>query len=88
MITRCRYCNSTSYGTGCGMSPHGIHEHVGNETKCEFCGKTEYGTGCHPKNPYKKHRHGHAKSGNKCRWCGLNATGFGCMHSPNRAHEH
>ena len=83
-MSKCRYCNSTSYGSGCLRSPHRQHEHVGDEKCCEFCGASSYGSGC-LNSPTKRHRHGSGSG--KCRWCGSTATGSGCLNSPTRNHE-
>ena len=84
IMSKCRYCNSTSYGSGCSYSPHKKHEHTDDERKCEFCGSSSYGSGC-SYSPAKKHRHGHGA--NKCVWCGSTSSGSGCSYSPNRVHE-
>jgi hypothetical protein len=83
-MSKCRYCNSTFYGSGCLRSPHKMHEHAGDEKRCEFCGSSSYGSGC-LNSPTKSHRHGSGSG--KCRWCGSTATGSGCMNSPTRNHE-
>jgi hypothetical protein len=82
VMSRCRYCNSTSYGS-CLLSPHKKHEHAGDETRCEYCGSSSYGTCL--LGPTKKHRHG--SGAGKCRWCGSTATGGTCLNSPNRNHQ-
>ena len=51
--SRCMYCNTTSYGTGCPYSPHKKHVHVVDGQKCIYCGTTSLGTGC-PYNPFSK----------------------------------
>jgi len=84
MATKCRYCSSSSYGSGCPHSPTKKHEHTDDEKKCEFCGSSSYGSGC-PHSPTKKHRHGHGQ--NKCVWCGSTSNGSGCPHSPTKRHE-
>jgi hypothetical protein len=83
MSTRCRYCNSTAFGSGCSHSPNRVHEHTCDPSRCEFCGSTAYGPGC-SFSPSKRHRHG---QGSKCRWCGSTALGPGCSFSPTRTHE-
>ena len=83
-MSKCRYCNSSSYGSGCSNSPHKKHEHTDDDRKCEFCGSSSYGSGC-SNSPTGKHRHGHG--GNKCVWCGSSSTGSGCSNSPFRTHE-
>ena len=84
MSTKCRYCGSTSYGSGCYHSPTGKHEHRDDEKHCEYCGSSSYGSGCYH-SPTKKHRHG--PGGNKCIWCGSTSNGSGCIHSPTGKHE-
>ena len=81
MATKCRYCNSSSYGS-CSQSPYKKHEHIDDEKHCEFCGSSSYGS-C-SNSPFKVHRHGHG--GNKCIWCGSTSTGS-CSKSPNKVHE-
>jgi hypothetical protein len=83
-MSKCRFCNSTSHGSGCSYSPHKKHEHVENEKVCEFCGSSSYGSGC-SYSPTGKHRHGHGA--NKCIWCGSTSNGSGCSYSPNKTHE-
>ena len=51
--SRCMYCNTTSYGTGCPYSPHKKHVHVVDGQKCIYCGSSSLGTGC-PYNPFSK----------------------------------
>lgn len=41
-MSKCKYCGSTSFG-GCGMSPHGRHEHSDIGDKCVYCGSSGYG---------------------------------------------
>ena len=81
---KCKYCGSSSYGSGCPHSQYKKHEHIADEKKCEFCGSTSYGSGCHH-SPTKKHRHGHGA--NKCIWCGSTSSGSGCSYSPTGKHE-
>jgi hypothetical protein len=57
-VSRCMYCGSTSYGSGCIFSSHKAHIHVDDPTKCIYCGMMAYGSGC-IYNPYNKtHVHG------------------------------
>ena len=35
MSTKCRHCNSTSYGRGCQYGPDRTHEHIDDEKHCE-----------------------------------------------------
>lgn len=81
VMSKCRYCNSTSYGS-CLRSPHKKHEHIDDEKRCEFCGSSSYGSCLN--SPYKKHRHG--SGANKCRWCGSTSTGSWCLNSPSGQH--
>lgn len=56
--SRCMYCGSTSYGSGCIFSSHKIHIHVDDPTRCIYCGMMAYGSGC-IFNPFTKmHIHG------------------------------
>ena len=69
-MSKCKYCNSSSYGT-CTRSPHKKHEH--DDTcgkKCVYCGSSAYGT-C-SRSPDKYHRHGYT---GKCRYCGSSSSG-------------
>ena len=84
MSTRCRHCNSTSYGHGCQYGPDHLHEHIDDEKHCEWCGSSSYGHGCQY-GPNRLHRHGHG--GGKCIWCGSTSTGSGCPYSPTHRHE-
>jgi len=45
-VSRCMYCNSTSYGRGCKFGPKGAHLHPDDPKKCSYCGSTSYGRGC------------------------------------------
>ena len=57
-ISRCMYCNSTSYGKGCKFAPKGVHFHPNDAKKCSYCGSTSYGRGC-KLNPFGDiHLHG------------------------------
>ena len=56
--SRCMYCGSTSYGSGCIFSSHRMHIHVDDPTRCIYCGMMAYGSGC-IFNPFTKmHIHG------------------------------
>lgn len=56
--SRCMYCGSTSYGSGCIFSSHRMHIHVDDPTKCIYCGMMAYGSGC-IFNPFTRmHVHG------------------------------
>ncbi|MBP5544033.1 MAG: hypothetical protein ILM98_08155 [Kiritimatiellae bacterium] len=83
-VTKCRFCGSGSYGSGCPYSPYGKHQHRGVGAMCEFCGSSSYGSGC-PYSPYGKHKHG--GDGAKCVWCGSSSYGSGCPYSPASRHE-
>ena len=57
-VSRCLYCNSTSYGKGCKYGPKGVHFHPDDAKKCSYCGSTSYGRGCRL-NPFGDiHLHG------------------------------
>lgn len=57
-VSRCMYCNSTSYGKGCRFAPKGVHFHPEDPKKCSYCGSTSYGRGCRL-NPFSDiHLHG------------------------------
>jgi hypothetical protein len=57
-ISRCMYCNSTSYGKGCKYGPGGVHFHPSDAKKCSYCGSTSFGKGCKI-NPFDDlHLHG------------------------------
>ena len=83
--TKCRFCGSTSYGSGCPYSATGKHQHRGVAAHCDFCGSTSYGSGC-PYSPWGKHRHG--GEGARCVWCGSTSYGSGCPYSSTHRHEH
>ena len=57
-VSRCMYCNATSYGKGCRFAPNGVHFHPSDAKKCSYCGSTSYGKGCRL-NPFSNlHLHG------------------------------
>jgi hypothetical protein len=57
-VSRCLYCQSTSYGKGCRYGPKGVHFHPDDAKKCSYCGSTNYGKGCKI-NPFNNiHMHG------------------------------
>jgi len=57
-VSRCLYCNATSYGKGCRFAPNGVHFHPSDPKKCSYCGSTSYGKGCRL-NPFSDiHLHG------------------------------
>lgn len=89
MQTKCIYCGSQAFGSGCVYSPYkGNHVHSTSQDNCMFCGQPVYGGGCRY-SPNGKHIHGHAKVGEqgKCRYCGSTAYGS-CGISPSHYHEH
>lgn len=53
MKSRCIYCESDSYGTGCMYSPTNVHVHTDNPGACIYCGSDSIGSGC-GYNPYSK----------------------------------
>ena len=58
LVSRCLYCNSTSYGKGCRFAPKGVHFHPQDPKKCSYCGSNSYGKGC-KLNPFSDiHLHG------------------------------
>jgi len=85
-MTKCVYCGSTKFGSGCPLSTNGLHKHNTDEKKCMYCGKSSYGNGCLGA-PTRKHIHG--SGGGKCIYCGkvVVSNTMGCEHSPNRKHE-
>ena len=44
--SKCRYCGSEGYGSGCLYSPTKYHEHRDSMERCEWCGSSSYGPGC------------------------------------------
>jgi hypothetical protein len=57
-VSRCLYCNSTSYGKGCKFAPKGVHFHPSDVKRCSYCGSRSYGRGCRL-NPFSDiHLHG------------------------------
>jgi len=57
-VSRCMYCNSTSYGKGCKYAPKGVHFHPDDAKKCSYCGSMSFGRGCRM-NPFSDlHLHG------------------------------
>lgn len=53
VLSKCMYCTSTNYGSGCPYSPHHKHVHTDDGTKCIYCGSSALGAGC-PYNPFAK----------------------------------
>ena len=83
LLGECRFCGSSSFGSGCSYSPTKVHEHLSDSDRCDFCGSKSYGSGC-SYSPSGRHRHGH---GEKCLWCGSSSYGSGCSYSPRKIHE-
>lgn len=50
----CKWCGSSSYGSGCPYSPDAKHKHTSNAKKCRWCGSKSHASGC-PYSPNKKH---------------------------------
>jgi hypothetical protein len=57
-VSRCLYCNSTSYGKGCKYAPQGVHFHPDDPKKCSYCGSPSYGKGCQLNPTGNIHLHG------------------------------
>jgi hypothetical protein len=57
-VSRCLYCNSTSYGKGCKYAPQGVHFHPDDPKKCSYCGSPNYGRGCQLNPTGNIHLHG------------------------------
>jgi hypothetical protein len=57
-ISRCMYCNSTSYGKGCKYAPKGVHFHPDDPKRCSYCGSMSYGRGCRMNPLSDIHLHG------------------------------
>ena len=57
-VSRCMYCNSTSYGKGCRFAPGGVHFHGSDAKKCSYCGSPNYGKGCRLNPVEDTHVHG------------------------------
>ncbi len=53
-MSKCKYCSSLNYGSGCSYSPTKMHEHSEDEKKCEYCGSLNNGSGCNY-SPTKMH---------------------------------
>jgi hypothetical protein len=45
-VSKCMYCGSTAYGTGCIYSTHNRHIHSDDPSRCIYCGSLSYGSGC------------------------------------------
>jgi hypothetical protein len=52
-MSRCIYCNSTSYGKPCLFSSTSTHVHFDTPDKCIYCGSKYLGSGC-MYNPFGK----------------------------------
>ena len=46
MTSRCVYCGSANFGSGCRYSPKGMHFHPDDAKHCAYCGSSNYGKGC------------------------------------------
>ncbi len=46
MTSRCVYCGSANFGSGCRYSPKGMHFHPDDPKHCAYCGSSNYGKGC------------------------------------------
>ena len=55
--SRCVYCGSGNFGSGCRYSPNSIHVHPDDPKKCSYCGSMNYGKGCRY-GPNGMHVHG------------------------------
>ena len=55
-MSKCKFCGSSSFGSGCYNSPTKNHEHIGIGDKCVYCGSSSYGSGCY-NSPTKTHEH-------------------------------
>lgn len=87
--SKCRYCESESYGKGCWYGPDGVHRHTDTDKYCEFCGSESYGRGCWyslVKDDSGSEIHVHGHGNNKCVYCGSDSTGKGCWYAPNGVH--
>lgn len=45
-MSKCIYCNSTTYGKPCIFSPSNTHVHFDVSNKCIYCGSKTLGGGC------------------------------------------
>jgi len=54
MASKCKYCGSASYGTGCMHSPTKKHYHGSGGNKCRWCGSSSLGSCC-MHSPTKNH---------------------------------
>jgi len=57
MTSRCVYCGSPNFGSGCRYGPKGMHMHPDDPKKCSYCGSPNYGKGCRY-SPDGMHIHG------------------------------
>ncbi|WP_407446487.1 hypothetical protein [Fibrobacter sp.] len=55
-MSRCRFCGSSSHGSGCSYSPTGRHVHNADSSRCVYCGSSSYGSGC-SYSPNGNHEH-------------------------------
>lgn len=56
--SRCVFCNSTDFGKGCRLGPHGVHFHPHDFSKCSYCGSPDFGKGCRLNPSSNIHIHG------------------------------
>ena len=77
---RCAFCGSDSYGTGCPISPDGLHDHPYDPSSCRFCGSKERGGPC-PYGPSALHLFGAGEG--KCVLCGSTEIDTPCRHNPH-----
>jgi hypothetical protein len=89
--TKCVYCQSTNYGSGCRGSPipssygTGIHVHPDDPERCRYCNSTSLGSGCRYA-PGGKHSRG--PGGKGCVYCGSTNYGSGCQNNPDGSGRH
>lgn len=82
---RCVYCNATSYGYGCGISPTKLHYHPNDPNRCRYCGSNSHGKGCRFNPPTTLHIRG--VGGKVCVYCGSSSKGKGCALNPLGIHD-
>lgn len=90
-MSKCSYCGSSNYGSGCLYSPTGYHIHEDNsDDECIYCGRRDYGPSClfspiDGRNCRKIHVHGH---GSRCIYCGKSGVhGPGCLFAEDGNHR-
>jgi hypothetical protein len=57
-VSRCVFCGSSAFGTGCRYGPQGHHFHPSDPKKCSWCGSPAFGPGCRLNPTGKNHVHG------------------------------